>query len=108
MSTDYTETLKKIKDTEEASSREVLERRKVLEDELRKLEDASNAQIEEAKKKADALVTDEVAKTVRAAQKEADATLASVERESKQVSGKKLDKAAVKKIVDSTLLAEFK
>ena len=45
MSTDYTETLKKIKETEEATSREILERRKQLEEELRKLEEESAADI---------------------------------------------------------------
>jgi len=108
LSTDYTETLKRIKDTEEASSREILERRKALEAELRQLEEASNASMEEAKKKGEAQVADEVAKTVRAAQKEADASLASVEKESKAVSGKKLDKGALNKIADNVVLAEFK
>ncbi len=108
MSTDYTETLKRIKDTEEASGREILERRKALEAELRQMEEASNAKIEEAKKNAEAVVADEVAKAVKVAQKEADATLASVERESKQISGRKLDKAALKKISDAAILAEFK
>ena len=108
MSTDYTETLKRIKDTEEASSREILERRKVLEAELRQLEEASNASIGDAKRKGEAMVADEVAKTVKAAQKDADATLASVEKESKAISGKKLDKAALKKTIDNVVLAEFK
>ena len=108
MSADYTETLKRIKDTEEASSREILERRKGLEDQLRQMEDAAAASIADAKKKAEALVAAEVEKTAKAAQKEADAMLASTDKESKQISSRKLDKAALKKVIDDTILSEFK
>jgi vacuolar-type H+-ATPase subunit H len=108
LSTDYTETLKKIKDTEEAASREVLEKRKALEEELRRMEDAAAQSIAEAKRKGEALIADEVDKAAKAAQTQADAMVSATEKESQQTAGKKLDKASLKKIVDGTILAEFK
>jgi vacuolar-type H+-ATPase subunit H len=108
MSTDYTETLKKIKDTEEATSREVLEKRKALEDGLRTLEEQAATSIADAKKQGEALVANEVEKARKAAQKQADAHLASTSKEANEVAARKLDKAALKKIIDKTILSEFK
>ncbi len=108
MSTDYTETLKKIKETEEASSREVLERRRALEEQLRGLEAESAASIAEAKKRGDAQVADEVEKARRAAQKVADSLAAKTAKEAGAVAAKKLDKKELKKIIDNTLFSEFK
>jgi vacuolar-type H+-ATPase subunit H len=108
MSTDYTETLKKIKETEEASSREFLERRKQLEEQLRKLEEESAAEIAEAKQRAEFHVASEVEKARKAAQEKADALLATTYEEAKDVSAKKLDKAHLRKIIDKTILSEFK
>ena len=108
MSTDYTETLKKIKETEEASSREVLERRKALEEELRGLEADSATQIADAKKKGEDRVADEVEKARKAAQKGADALASKTAKEAGATSAKRLDKKEIKKIIDDTLLSEFK
>jgi vacuolar-type H+-ATPase subunit H len=108
MSTDYTETLKKIKETEEASSREILQKRKALEEELRRMEEASAVSIAEAKRRAEALVSGEVESARRAAQKRADDLSASTDMEAKELSARKLDKSALKNIIDKTLLAEFK
>jgi vacuolar-type H+-ATPase subunit H len=108
MSTDYTETLKKIKETEEATSREILEKRKALEEELRRLEEASAASIAESKRKGEELVAGEVENARRAAQQGADAILASTSKEAKEIAAKKLDKAALRKIIDKTILPEFK
>jgi vacuolar-type H+-ATPase subunit H len=108
MSTDYTETLKKIKETEEATSRELLEKRKALEGELGGAEEDAAASISQAKRKAEELVAAEVEKARRAAQKEADALLAKSSKDAKEVAARKLDKAALKKIIDQTILSEFK
>ena len=108
MSTDYTETLKRIKETEEATSRETLERRKQLEEELRKLEEESAAEIAEAKKQAEFHVASEVEKARKAAQENADALLATTYQQAKDISSKKLDKAQLRKIIDKTILSEFK
>ncbi len=108
MSTDYTETLKKIKETEEASSREILQRRKALEEELRGLEAESAASIAEAKKRAEAHIAEEVEKAGRSAQKTADALSAKTAKEADAVAAKKLDKKDLKKIIDNALLSEFK
>ena len=108
MSTDYTETLKRIKDTEEATSREILERRKQLEEELRKLEEESAAEIAEAKMQGESHVSTEVEKARDAAQSKADSLLATSGKQAKDVSAKKLDKAQLRKIIDKTILSEFK
>src|SRR5580704_16811583 len=108
MSTDYTGTLRKIKETEEATSREILERRKALEEELRKLEAESGAEIAEAKQQAEFHVTSEIEKARKSAQESADALLATTYKQAKDVSAKKLDKAQLRKIIDKTILSEFK
>ena len=108
MSTDYTETLKKIKEAEEATSRELLDKRKGLEEQLREMEDASAASIAEAKKQADALIASEVEEARETAEKQADALLASSAREAKETTSKSLDKVALRKIIDNTILSEFK
>ncbi|HUI00649.1 MAG TPA: hypothetical protein VLX56_03345 [Nitrososphaerales archaeon] len=108
MSTDYTDTLKKIKETEEASSREILERRKALEEKLRSLEADSAATIADAKNRGDTHVADEVEKARMAAQKGADALLAKTSKEASSIAAKRLDKKDLKKIIESTLFSEFK
>jgi len=108
MSTDYTDTLKKIKETEEATSREILERRKALEEELRRMEAESANSIAQAKAQADAYTAAEVEKARKSSQGKADALLATTNTEAKEVAAKKLDKKDLKKIIDNTLFSEFK
>jgi vacuolar-type H+-ATPase subunit H len=108
MSTDYTETLKKIKETEEATSREILERRKALEEELRRMEADSATSIAQAKAQAEAYVAAEVEKAGKSAQAKADGLLATTSKQAKDVAAKKLDKKDLKKIIDNTLFSEFK
>jgi len=107
MSTDYTETLKKIKETEEATSREILERRKALEEELRRMEGDSASSIAQAKAQAEAYTAAEVEKASSSAQRKADALLATTSKQAKEVAAKKLDKKDLKKIIDNTLFSEF-
>ena len=108
MSTDYTETLKKIKETEEATSREILERRKALEEELRRMEGDSASSIAQAKAQAEAYTAVEVEKAHSSAQVKADALMATTGRQAKEVAAKRLDKKDLKKIIDNTLFSEFK
>jgi vacuolar-type H+-ATPase subunit H len=108
MSTDYTETLKKIKETEEATSREILERRKALEEELRRMEAESAGSIAQAKAQAEAYVAGEVEKARLSAQSNADALLTTTNKQAKEVAAKRLDKKDLKKIIDNTLFSEFK
>ncbi len=107
MSTDYTETLKKIKETEEATSREILERRKALEEELRRMEGESASSIAQAKAQAEAYTATEVEKARASAQGRADALLATTSKQAKEVAAQRLDKKALKKIIDNTLFSEF-
>jgi len=106
-STDYTETLKKIKEIEEATSREILEKRKALEEDLRRLEDQSAATVADAKRKGEALIASEVEKARSAAQKDADQLLSESTEGEKRLAAKKLDKTALRKIIDKTILSEF-
>ncbi len=108
MSTDYTETLKKIKETEEATSREILERRKALEEELRRMEGDSANSIAQAKSQAEAYTAAEVEKARKSSQVKADALLATTNKEAREVASSKLDKKDLKKIIDNTLFSEFK
>ena len=108
MSTDYTETLKKIKETEEATSREILERRKALEEELRRMEAESANTIAQAKAQGEAYIAAEVEKAHSSAQIKADGLLATTSKQAKEVAAKKLDKKDLKKIIDNTLFSEFK
>ena len=108
MSTDYTETLKKIKETEEATSREILDRRKALEAGLQKLEADSAGEIGDAKNQAESHISREVEKARKAAQEKADALHSKTNKEAKEISAKKLDKATLRKIIDKTILSEFK
>lgn len=105
--TDYMGTLKKIKDTEEASGRDLLERRKALEGELRRLEEESAASVAEARKKADARIAEEVEKARASAQKDAAVLESKAGEEARSVSARKLDKKEVKKIIDDVLFSEF-
>jgi len=108
MSTDYTETLKKIKETEEATSREILERRKALEEELRGKEAESANSIAQAKTQAETYTSAEVDKAHKSSQVMADALLAKTSKEAKEVAAKRLDNKDLKKIIDNTLFSEFK
>ena len=47
-------------------------------------------------------------KARKAAQAKADALLATTYKQAKEVSAKKLDKAQLRKIIDNTILSEFK
>lgn len=108
MSTNYTDTLKKIKAAEEASNREVSERRRSLEAELLSLEERSDKSIADAKAAAESYVTSEGDKARSAAEKEADALLASTKKKADALSAKSLDKKQLREIVDKVLLSEFK
>ncbi|MDA4112613.1 MAG: hypothetical protein OK474_01020 [Thaumarchaeota archaeon] len=106
-STDYTDTLKKIKETEEQGARELSARKKALEEELRQLEEESARSIAAAKAEAEEQVTKEVNGARVSAQADADRILSSAAKEAEATAAKKLDKKALAKTVDG-ILAEFK
>jgi len=108
LSTNYTETLKRIKDAEEASNREVAEKKKDLEAELLGLEQASDESIESARKDAE-LSVERAAETAReAAQSEADTLLSKAQRSAQEISSKRLGKKELGKIADGIVFSEFK
>jgi vacuolar-type H+-ATPase subunit H len=107
MSTDYADTLKRIKDAEEAGSREVAERKKSLEAELLTEEQAADKSIEDARKGAEAYVADETESAHESAQREAEALLASTKKKADGISSKKLSEKELRKITDEVLFSEF-
>jgi vacuolar-type H+-ATPase subunit H len=106
-STEYTDTLKKIKDTEEQSARELSERRKTLEDELHRLEEESANALAAARAEAEEYVAKEVAKAKGEGELDAKKMLSVTTKEAGATATKKLDKPALAKIVDE-ILSEFK
>jgi vacuolar-type H+-ATPase subunit H len=106
--TNYTETLKRIKDAEEASNREVAEKKKDLEAELLSIEQAADSSIEATRKDAELSVEKAGEAAKESSQKEADALLASARKKAEEISSRRLGKKELGKIVDSILFAEFK
>jgi vacuolar-type H+-ATPase subunit H len=108
LSTNYTETLKRIKDAEEASNREVAEKKKDLEVELLALEQAADKSIEAARKDAE-LYVERAAETAReAAQGEADTLLSTAQKNAQELSSKRLGNKELGKIADGIVFSEFK
>ena len=92
MSTNYTETLKRIKDAEEASNREVAEKKKALEAELLSIEQAADKSIEARRRTPSSTSTRQAENAREAAQKEADALLSTAQKKAEEISSKRLDK----------------
>ena len=109
MSTEnYTDTLKKIKDAEEASNREVADRRRSLEAELSSMEREADQTIVAAKADGELHVAKEGENARKAAQREADTLLASTKSKADAVASKRLGEKDLQKIVDEILFSEFK
>ncbi len=108
MSTNYTETLKRIKDAEEASNREVAEKKKSLEAELHDLEQVSDESIEVAKKDAELYVTNEVESAKELAQKDAESLLESSRRQADVIASRRLSKKEFQHAIDDIVFSEFK
>ena len=107
MSTNYTDTLKRIKEAEEASNREVAEKKKDLEAELHDMEKVADESIEVAKRDAELYVNNEVEAAKQAAQKEADTLLTLTKKKADDISSKRLDKKEFRQIIDGILFSEF-
>ena len=107
MSTDYAETLKRIKDAEEAGTREVAEKKKELESELLNMEQVADKSIADTKVGAELSVAKEAESARKSAQREADALLASTKKKADEIASKKLGEKDLRKIVDDILFSEF-
>ena len=108
MSTNYTDTLKRIKEAEEDSNREVAEKKKSLEAELHDIEKVADESIEVAKRDAELYVSKEMETAKESAQKEADTLLDSTKRRAGAVVSKRLDKKEFQHIIDDIVFSEFK
>ncbi|MGI0091352.1 MAG: hypothetical protein ACREBS_06550 [Nitrososphaerales archaeon] len=107
MSADYTQTLKSIKEAEEASSRQIAEKTKALSEELQRLQEEGEASISTGKAEAETYVVKEVEKTRSAAQIEADKLLALAQKDSQRIASKKIDQAEIVKIIQEVIFSEF-
>jgi vacuolar-type H+-ATPase subunit H len=108
MSTSYTDTLKRIKDAEEASNREVSEKKRALEAELHDMEQVADKSIEIAKSQAELYVTKEVEEARTLAQQEANSLLDSTTKKAEDIASRRLDRKEFRKIIDEILFSEFK
>ncbi|MHB8567946.1 MAG: hypothetical protein ACYC7D_06915 [Nitrososphaerales archaeon] len=108
MSTDYTQALRSIKQAEETSNREISERKKALEENLRMAEEEASRSIAAAKQEAESMVAVEVERTKLGAQAGAETLLSSTTMEASGVAAKKLSASELRKIIEETLLSEFK
>jgi vacuolar-type H+-ATPase subunit H len=104
----YTETLKRIKEAEEDSNREVAEKKKSLEAELHDIEKVADESIEVAKRDAKLYVSKEVELARESSQKEADTLLDSTKKRADAIASKRLDKKEFHKIIDDIVFSEFK
>jgi len=107
-SANYTDLLKKIKQTEEASGRELSDRKKALDDELQRLEEEARRSVSAAREEAEAIINQEVERARNDVQAEAQKLLSSASSESEIVAAKKLERKESRKIVEEIVLAEFK
>ena len=108
MSTDYTQTLKTIKETEEESARTITEKKKALAEKLEKAQGEANADVARARSAAEAHVSREVETARSAAEAEARKLVESNVKDAEKVAQRKLGKAEFKKMIDDILLSEFK
>jgi vacuolar-type H+-ATPase subunit H len=108
MSTNYADTLKRIKEAEETSNREVAEKKKSLEAELHEIERLADESIELIKKEAELSVTHEVEDARQSAETDADGMLASSRRKAEEVASRRLEKKEFRRVIDDMVLSEFK
>jgi vacuolar-type H+-ATPase subunit H len=107
MSTNYTDTLKRIKEAEEASNREVSDKKKALEAELHEIERVADESIEVAKRDAELYTTKQVEAARESAEREANELLATTTRKAEQMAAKRLTKKELRRIMDEIIFSEF-
>ena len=108
MSTDYTEALKTIKEAEGASSSAIAERKKKLAEQLEWAKEQAAKDIAAANAAAEAYVAKEVENAKSAAEANSKMLVASTVKDADRVASKKVTKTEFKKIIEDTLLSEFK
>jgi vacuolar-type H+-ATPase subunit H len=108
LSLDYSQTLKNIKDAEEVSSKEIAEKKRLLADELQRMQEEAAKSTAAAKAEAEAYEMAEVEKARSAAQVQAGKLVASTAKEAESIATKRLDETELKNIIEEILLSEFK
>ncbi len=107
MSTDYTQTLKTIKEAEEASAKGIADKKKLLSDQLQSAQEQADKNVTDAKAAAESFVSQEVDKAKAVGEADAKKLVDATEREAERVAEKKLRTAEFKKIIEEILLPEF-
>lgn len=107
MSTDYTQTLRSIKDAEEASSKAIDEKKKMLTERLENARSETVAEVASVKEQAETMVTKEIDIAQKSAEADSKKIVESTVSEAQAIARKKVTKSALKKIIEETLLSEF-
>ena len=108
MSSEYTETLKAIKQAEEASYIALAERKKALGEKLEKAESETSNEISEAKGDAESYVSKQMESARSEAEADSRTLVDSTKKDAEKIAHKKLGKSEFKKIIEETILSEFK
>ena len=98
--TDYSQTLKAIKDAEEQTNRELAERRKHLEDQLQKVRQESENEIATARSEAERYIAEQVEKVRASAQQDIQILVESREKEAEKIKSRRLTDSEIRKIID--------
>lgn len=107
MTSDYTQTLKTIKEAEEASEKAIADKRKMLADQLQMAQDRAAKDISDARAAAEAYIAQEIEKARAAAEADAKKLVDAAAIQAKSVAQKKVDDAEFRKIIQEILLSEF-
>lgn len=105
---EYTDTLKQIKEIEEAGAKELADAKKAMESEVHSLEEESAKSIAATRERADVTVATGVDQARRQAQAEANEAIAAAQKGSDSIMLRKLDKKDLRKVIDEIILAEFR
>jgi vacuolar-type H+-ATPase subunit H len=107
VSNDYTQTLKAIKDAEEASANALAEKKKLLVAQLEAAQEQASKDVAAAKAAAEEYIAKEVEIARASAEAKAKLLVASTQEEAESIAAKKLGKTQLDKIIEDILLSEF-
>jgi vacuolar-type H+-ATPase subunit H len=107
MSSNYTQTLKTIKEKEEEINNDLDSKKKELEATIHKLQEEAFQTLASARLQAEKKIADQVGKTRAVAEKEADELAESKKKEANQVVSRTLTDSEIQQIIDDILLSEF-
>lgn len=101
---EYVKSLKQIKEAEENARLEVEARRRAVKEELDKLEDSVESEVEKARKESERMVQMEVEEARHKANAEAQKILNDAEAKAANISTQRLDEKSAPKIIEEVIL----